>query len=158
MSERPTCPTEKGDLWGPENSRVGHKVLLGKGHVEEPPWKHFTSWREANHTVAFLIDRYAHHLMRPKGLPALSRSISPEGSRLQRNISACTKVFGKPGVSITARFETGSSISVLLRMSRTLLRSSAGSPATACIAQNQSQHFVVTSPLIHNMIFPMLAV
>ena len=70
------------------------------------------------------------HMHSRTGLPALSRSISPEGSRLRRNISACTKVFGKPGVSITARFETGSSILVLLRMSRTLLRSSAGSPAS----------------------------
>ena len=31
------------------------------------------------------------------------------------------------------------------------------SPATACIVQNQYQHFVVTSPLTHNMIFPILA-
>ena len=31
------------------------------------------------------------------------------------------------------------------------------SPATACIAQNQYQHLVVTSPLTHNMIFPILA-
>jgi hypothetical protein len=66
MSDRPTCPTEKGDPSGSENNRVGHKVLLRKGHVEEPPWKHFTSWREANHAVAVLINRHGHHLHETK--------------------------------------------------------------------------------------------
>ena len=62
MSHRLIYPTEKGSLSGSEKNRVGPGVRLHKGHVEEPPWKNSTSWREANHTVAFLIDRHGNHL------------------------------------------------------------------------------------------------
>jgi hypothetical protein len=62
MIDRPTHSTEKGNLLGPENNRVGHKVGLPKGHLEEPPWKNTASWCKANHTVAFLIDRHGNHL------------------------------------------------------------------------------------------------
>lgn len=62
MSDRLTSPTEKGCLWGSENSRAGHKIPLRKGHPEEPPWEDTTSWHEANHTVAFLIDRHDNRL------------------------------------------------------------------------------------------------
>ncbi len=62
MSDRLTYPTEQGSPSGSENSRVGHKIRLRKCHPEEPLWKNSASWREANHTVAFLIDRYGRHL------------------------------------------------------------------------------------------------
>jgi hypothetical protein len=66
MSDRLAYPTEKGNPSGSESNRVGQKIRLRKGHVEEPPWKHFASWCEANHTVAFLIDRHGHHLHETK--------------------------------------------------------------------------------------------
>lgn len=62
MGDRLTYPTKKGNLSGPEKNRADHEIPLIKGHPEEPTWKYSASWNEANHTVAFLIDRHENHL------------------------------------------------------------------------------------------------
>ncbi len=68
MSSRLVYSTETGNLSGSENNMAGHKARLRRGHPEEPPWKNVDSWREANHTVSFLIERYGNHLHETKSL------------------------------------------------------------------------------------------
>ena len=44
------------------------KSVNDRGRPEEPPWKNAASWREANYTVAFLIERYGNHLQETQNL------------------------------------------------------------------------------------------
>jgi hypothetical protein len=41
---------------------MGNAGHLQRYRPEEPPWKNADSWREANHTLVFLIDRYENAL------------------------------------------------------------------------------------------------
>ena len=68
MNGPPVHSNETGNRAGSLNNRVGLKARLCRGRPEEPPWKNAISWGEANHTVAFLIERYGNHLHETHGL------------------------------------------------------------------------------------------
>ena len=66
MNCRPGCSKKRGNP--PADSKAGHKARLRGSRPEEPPWKNAVSWGEANHTVAFLIERYGDHLHETRSL------------------------------------------------------------------------------------------